>query len=170
MKKIFLFIVVLAGLAIFGANAYSQSIISGTFAIKNPQTQKDVRPYRAGTADGNKIILYPHQEWKCMTWNFRHIEGSTYQLENLFTGKTFQASSAVKAGVTLWQQPLVNNDSAQYWEFLKQDNDTYLIRLKNTELYITISSDETNSNIILMPYQRNSTKQQWALIEQSPTF
>ncbi|MDR2660196.1 MAG: RICIN domain-containing protein [Spirochaetaceae bacterium] len=170
MKKIFSFVVVFAGLVIFGTNVYSQSVISGTFALRNPQTGKDVRPYRAGTADGNKIILYPHQEWKCMTWNFKHIDGTTYQLENLFTGKTFQASSAVKAGVTLWQQPLADNDKSQYWEFISQGNDTYLIRLSGTQFYITTSSDDTDSNIILMPRQDNPTRQLWALVEQSPTF
>jgi len=67
----------------------------------------------------------------------------------------------------LWQQPL--GGSLQFWEFLKQQNEIYLIRLKGTELYITISAENNHSDIILMPLQ-NSASQQWKLIEQHPIF
>lgn len=105
---------------------------------------------------------------KCMTWQFIQGEEDTYQLKNLYTSKTFQPSSKPEAGVTLWQQPL-KEDSPQNWEFIKQTDNTYLIRLKATDLYVTISSDETNSSIILMPKQ-NSSGQQWKMVEQNPWF
>lgn len=46
-------------------------------------------------------------------------------------------------------------------------DNNYLIRQKDTDLYITISSKETNSSIILMPKQ-NSNAQQWKIVEQDP--
>jgi hypothetical protein len=146
----------------------TMQVISGAFAIHNVETRKNLRPYNAGVSDGNRIILYPHNEWKCLTWRFNHIEGTTYQLQNLYTEKTFEPKSGTEAGVTLWQQPL-KKDKSQYWEFIGQPDETYLIRLKDTELYITLSSDKTDSDIILMPYQ-NSSRQQWKLIEQYPPF
>ena len=142
-----------------------QPIISGSFAIRNIETRKNIRPYNASVSDGNDIILYPHNKWKCLTWQFNHIEGTAYQLQNLYTQKTFEPMSTIETGVALWQQPL-NKDSPQ-WEFLEQQDGIYTIRLKNTELYITISSDKTNSAIILMPYE-NSNRQKWTLIEQYP--
>jgi Ricin-type beta-trefoil lectin domain. len=141
---------------------------TNTYAIHNVKTGKDIRVYNAGIDDGQKIILYKHQNWECMTWQFIQLEEDTYLLKNLYTEKTFQPSSTPKSGVDLWQKPL-GGDPLQYWEFLKQPDETYLIRLKGTELYITISSDKTDSPIILMPKQ-NSPDQQWKLIEQHPLF
>lgn len=145
-----------------------QKGIKSTYAVQNVKTGKNLRPYNAGIDDGNKIVLYNHHEWKCMTWQFIQVEGETYQLKNLYTSKTLQPSSKPESGVTLWQQPLKNN-SLQYWEFIKQPDETYLIRLKNTNFYVTISSDKANSPIILMPKQ-NSSSQQWKLVKQNPWF
>ena len=142
--------------------------IANTYAIKNVKTGKALRVYNAGINDGRKIILYTHQNWECITWQFIQLEGETYLLKNLYTQKTFQPSSSPKSGVTLWQQTL-GGDTSQYWEFIKQSDETYLIRLKNTELYITVTSDKNNSDVILMPMQ-NSTEQEWKLIEQRPIF
>jgi hypothetical protein len=190
MKKRFLFLSALIILGTFGIIAYINSapqentasgvvlqeteiienmqVINGAFAIHNVETGKNLRPYNANVSNGNRIVLYPHNEWKCLTWRFNHIEGTTYQLKNLYTEKTFEPKSSPESGVALWQQPLTK-DSSQYWEFIEQPDDTYLIRLKDTELYITLSSDKTNSDIILMTYQ-NSSKQQLILIEQYPRF
>lgn len=54
----------------------------------------------------------------------------------------------------------------QYWEFIPQAEDTYLIRLKGSELYITISSEKEDTLLVLMPKQ-NSKKQIRKLIRQS---
>jgi hypothetical protein len=148
-----------------GNTVVSPPIINGSFAIHNVKTGKNIRPYNAGISDGNDIILYPHHEWKCMTWQFHHIDGTAYQLQNLYTQKTFEPMSILELGVALWQQPL--NTNSPQWEFIKQQEEIYLIKLKGTELYITISSDKTNSPIILMPYE-NSNNQQWVLLEQYP--
>lgn len=137
-----------------------------TFAIQNTKTNMNIRVYNAGIKDGERIILYRHANWECMTWQFIKLEDGSYLLKNLYTQKTIQPSSTPEEGVALWQQPLEAN-SIQYWEFIEQADKTYLIRLKGTELYITVSSDESNTDIILMPMQ-NSPEQQWRLIEQHP--
>ena len=64
--------------------------IKGSFAIQNVQTGKNIRPYNSGTSNGNRIILYDHNEWKCLTYEFIHVEGDFYQLKNLYTQKTFE--------------------------------------------------------------------------------
>jgi hypothetical protein len=137
-----------------------------TYAIQNLQTGKDIRVHNAGIDDGRQIILYSHHNWECMTWQFIQLEGDLYLLKNLYTHKTFQPSATPEAGITLYQQPL-GGSSLQYWEFLKQDDGTYLIRLKDTGLYITAPNDENNAPAILMPLQ-DSPAQRWKLIEQHP--
>lgn len=143
-----------------------QQIISGDFAIRNIETGKNIRPYNSGTSDGNDIILYPHNEWKCLTWQFNHVEGTTYQLQNVYTRKTFEPVSDLESGVALWQQPI--SDNSPQWEFIEQQDGIYAIRLVDTELYISISSDKTDTPIVLMPFE-NINSQLWELIEQYPT-
>lgn len=137
-----------------------------TYAIQNVGTGKDIRVYNAGNDDGTKIISYSHNNWECLTWQLIGLEGNTYLLKNLYTQKSFQPSSTPKPGVTMWQQTL-GGSRLQYWEFIEQPDDTYLIRLKDTELYITATSGENNSAIALMPRQ-DSDSQRWRLVRQNP--
>jgi hypothetical protein len=103
-----------------------------------------------------------------MTWQFIQLEDDTYLLKNMYTLKSFQPVSDPKAGVELWQQPL-GGTKLQYWEFTEQSDATYLIRLKDTELYVTISAQENESPLILMP-MNNSSAQKWKLIKQNPAI
>jgi len=137
-----------------------------TYAIQNVKTGKDIRVHDAGIEDGRKIILYDHKNWECITWQFIRLEDSSFLLKNLYTEKTFQPSEPPTPGVSLSQKTL-GGSSLQYWEFIKQPDNTFLIRLKGTDLYVTISSSETNSDIILMP-KENSINQQWRLVNQTP--
>lgn len=115
MKKL-LAIVAFLILAIIVVGAQT---ISGTYAIQNTVTNKNLRPYDAGNQNGNRIVLYNHVEWKCMTWQFIKLADNTYQLKNLFTSKTCQAKDLTdKKGSSLEQQPLANS-SLQQWEFIK---------------------------------------------------
>lgn len=152
------------------ANLAAQTI-SGTYAIQNIKTGKNLRPYEAGSQDGNKIVLYNHVDWKCMTWDFIHIDGDIYLLKNLYTSKTFQPHGNTSEGCTLEQRKIVPGSVVQEWEFVSADKGYYYIRLKGTELYITLSdaSGTTNSSIILLPKQ-DSDLQLWKLVRQNPTM
>lgn len=164
-----MFVVVLSAIVIgprILKDIHKKQKFTNTYAIQNVKTGKNIRVQNAGIDNGTKTILYSPHNWECMTWQFIQLEGDTYLLKNLYTEKTFQPSSSPESGVTLWQQTL-GGTKLQYWEFIKQADETYQIRLKNTELYVTISSDKKDSPIILMPKQ-NSTDQKWRLIEQHP--
>ncbi|MCW3806783.1 RICIN domain-containing protein [Plebeiibacterium marinum] len=139
---------------------------ANTYALQNIQSGKDIRVHDAIFTDNAKTILYPHHVWECITWEMIQIEDCTYLLKNLYTQKTFEPVSDPKPGVSLWQKSL-GGSKFQYWEFLKQDNDTYFIRLKGTELYITISSEDDDAELVLQPLN-NSDSQRWKLIRQNP--
>jgi hypothetical protein len=165
MRKFQLFLI----LSLLTATLANSQTISGTYAIQNTITNKNLRPYDAGNQDGNRIVSYNHVEWKCMTWEFEHIKDNTYQLKNLFTSKTFQAkNNPATEGTPLVQQPL-SSETTQQWEFIKTTDNNYLIRQKGTELYITASSSKTNSDIILLPKQKNAL-QIWRLVAQNPNM
>ena len=137
-----------------------------TFAICNVETGMAIRVYNAGIPDETKIISYKHANWECMTWQMIKLADGSCLLKNLYTHKTFQPVSSPEPGVALWQQPLEAND-LQYWEFVKTPDESYRIRLKGTELYITASGNKNNAPLVLMPIQ-DSQSQQWKLVEQHP--
>lgn len=163
MKKLF----ILLSINLFLSSFIISQKISGTYAIQNTVISKNLRPYDAGNQNGNRIVLYNHVEWKCMTWQFIYLSENTYQLKNLFTSKTFQAKDPVdKKGGAIDQQPL-STSLLQQWEFIKKAENNYMIRLKGTELYITALSTQTNSDIVLLPETKNAL-QTWKLISQNP--
>ena len=146
--------------------------IKGTFAIKNVSTGMLLRVMDANKKNETPIVAYSPTNWKCMTWDFNKVEGNTYQLKNLFTNKTFQPESPEAApGTAIIQEPIVDNNLKQQWEFLPAGNNTYLIRLKGTDLYITPSDPKGTVNSKTILAKKDGSKlQQWTIYEQYPEF
>lgn len=154
-------------LLFFCAASFGQ-MITGTYAIKNTQTGLLLRIKDANKQDGTPLVAYSPVNWKCMTWNFQHVEGRTYRLVNLFTGKTFQSGGTPGENVGLVQQPLAENEQQQY-EFIPAGNNTFLIRLKGTQLYVTPSDKQGSVNSPIILARKSSDKsQQWTIYEQHP--
>ena len=155
--------------ALLLSSAGTSQVIKGTYAIKNVQTGMVLRIKDANKTDNTPLVAYIPVNWKCVTWNFNHVEGQTYLLENLFTGKTFQTTNEKpEAGNALKQRP-VKNTTIQQYEFIPIAKDVYLIRLKGTDLYITPTDEKgtVNSSIILSK-KDGSKLQQWIIYEQHP--
>lgn len=156
---------------LFVAGVYAQQI-QGTYAIKNIQTGKLLRIKDANGKNGTPLVAYSPVNWKCMTWDFKHVEGNTYQLKNLFTSKTFQPKAGtVSDGVELEQQPLVNAQANQLYEFIELKKGVYLIRAKGTDLYLTpVDKDGAIDTGIKLAAKNGSVLQQWTIYEQHPTM
>ncbi len=148
---------------------FSQEI-EGTYAIKNRETGLLLRIKDANQKNGTPLVSYSVVNWKCVTWDFIHVSEQSYQLRNLFTGKTFQPVNQIPVdGTELEQQVLNSEQENQIFEFIPVEKNVYLIRLKGTEFYITPSEDKgiVNSSIILS--NKNGSKlQQWTIYEQHP--
>lgn len=168
MKRQFLTTII--GLIYFLAASAQQ--IRGTFAIKNVETGIVLRIKDANTTNGTPVVAYSPVNWKCVTWSFKQVEGQTYTLTNLFSGKTLQPQSTeTNAGVILEEQPFNAGAKNQLYEFIPVEKNQYLIRLKNTELYITPSDDKGNVNANIILAKKNNTRlQHWTLQEQKPTI
>lgn len=171
-KILFYILVILVILAviIFGPRIYKGIKLKqdkvNTYAIQNIKTDKCIRPYKADFQDDNKVILYKLNNWECITWQLIDVEDNTYLLKNLYTEKTFQPAEEAAEGITMWQKPL-GGSKMQYWQFIKQDDGNYIIRLKDSELYLTAEGEEQNSNIVLEPLENNDF-QKWRLVKQNP--
>lgn len=148
--------------------AFSQHI-SGTYAICNVQTGILLRIKDADIRNGTPIVAYSPVNWKCVTWDFKHVADNTYQLVNLYSGKTLQPQTTATTGTTLEEQPLMSGKDNQEYEFIPAGKDQYLVRLKGTELYLTPADDKgtVNAPVVLAPVT-NTALQHWALKEQHP--
>jgi hypothetical protein len=163
--------ILLLALVFIVQNVSSQAI-KGTFAIKNIETGKLLRPKDASKSDGAPIVMYNPVNWKCMTWDFQHVEDNTYQLENLFSGKTFQAEDKVlQTGSLLEQAPIKKGSDLQSWEFVEVKKDIYLIKLKGNDKYLTPVDENgaTNSRVALEE-KMNGNLQHWTIYMQNPSF
>jgi len=167
MKKTILFTI---ALFCFSITTFAQ-IIKGTYAIKNVQNGMLLRIKDANSKNGTPLVAYYPQDWKCMTWDFKSTGENTYQLQNLFSNKTFQPITEAKTDVAFEEQPLVAGAANQQYEFISVKKDTYLIKLKGTDLYVTPADKkgEVNSAIVLAA-KRNSLEQYWTIYEQHPTM
>ena len=160
-------IIVLMAMFYLLSNAIGQELKS-SYAIQNVKTVQNLRPYEAMSNNGNKIVMYEHKAWQCMTWDFIQIKGNIYTLKNQYTSKTIQSSETpAKIGSKLIQEPLKSSDNQQ-WEFIPFSNNNYLIRLKGTDLYITATEKTDNTPVLLQPKKPADLLQVWRLIEQHP--
>ena len=168
MKKEF-YLLQMAIFLLLSVNISAQ-IIKGTFAIKNVQTGMVLRIKDADNKNGTPLVAYEPINWKCMTWDFKHVEGNTYQLKNLFTGKTFQPADTTSGGV-LEQQPLVAAQLNQQYDFIPLQNNSYLIKQKRKELYLTPVDKKGGVNTGIKVAKKDGTKlQEWTIYEQKPTM
>lgn len=168
MKKGF-YILLVTIFLLFSSNISAQ-LIKGTYAIKNVQTGMLLRIKDANNKNGTPLVAYEPVNWKCMTWDFKHVEGDTYQLKNLFTGKTFQAADSINGGV-LEQQPIVTAQLNQQYDFEPILKNIYLIKQKGTALYLTPVDKKGEVNTGIKLAKKDGTKlQQWIIYEQKPTM
>lgn len=136
------------------------------YAIGNVAYGKYLRPQDAHYEDSTMIILYPKHNWECITWQKIDLVDGTSLLKNLYTEKTLVPSAEPQEGITILQQPL-GNSQWQTWVFEKSGDNNYLIRLNGTSLYLTATSNKTNSAVILSE-KNGSNTQLWTLVRQNP--
>ena len=163
------FAILLLSVSLLAGTARAQTI-QGTYAIRNAKTGLLLRVQDARAAEGTPLVAYPATNWKCMTWDFQHVAGNAYRLQNLLTHKTFQPTGTPAAGVALQEHRLEPNQ-AQQWAFEPGPDKTYRIRLQGTSLYVTPvdATGATNTPIVLAEKADNPL-QFWTIYMQHPTM
>ncbi|MEO5889123.1 MAG: RICIN domain-containing protein [Ferruginibacter sp.] len=171
MKKLYCSLVLSVATMFMSVTSIAQ-VIEGTYAIKNVQTGMLLRIKDANKANGTPLVAYSPVNWKCVTWDFKHVDGNTYQLKNLFTGKTFQSKTGLPSeGVVLEQQPLTIPQVNQQYDFELVEKGVYLIKAKGTDLYITpVDKAGTTDTGITLAKKSGSKLQHWTIYEQKPTM
>ena len=180
MTKLKLFCVCLAGsisaLAAAATDSVSQpgageAALAGSFQVRNQKYGDLLRPEEANRADGTRIVLYPAQPWKCMTWKLQGSGDPGFQLQNHFTGKTFAAEAgADKAEPAVTQVPFSKKpEERPTWQLLKLTDGTYRITDPKSGKALTAVKEEAGSGVkIVARAWREGADQKWELIEIDP--
>lgn len=142
----------------------NQDLASGSYQIRNRKFGELLRPENANHANGTHIVLYPAQPWKCMTWKLVPTGASTFNLQNHFTSKTFEAKTN-DAGFTVVQIPWAREISSRpAWRITKLPDGFYRITDVRSGECLTASSQDV---ILLAPW-KEIPEQQWELVLTDP--
>jgi hypothetical protein len=164
MKKLMMFAVAICAVA---CSLSAAEGLSGakSYQIRNCKYDQLLRPRDANNSDGTRIVLYPAQPWKCMTWKFLPAGDTTFQLQNHFTQKTFEAKTN-EAGTALVQIPL-NRDLAKRpaWKLEKLSDGFY--RITDVASGKCLSASAKDAVTLAAPGEQR--EQEWELIETDPS-
>ena len=147
MEKNIIAIIFAIGLCV--SVTFAQTI-KGSYAIKNVKTGLLLRIKDANKEDGTPLVAYTPENWKCMTWDFNHVDGDTYILKNLLSGKTFQTQKENPTADDALNEKPLNNTPIQQYEFIPVKKDIYLIKLKSTDLYLTPADEKGKINSLII--------------------
>ena len=143
----------------------------GSFQVRNQKYGNLLRPEEANSADGTRIVLYPAQPWKCLTWKFHGNGESRFQLQNHFTSKTFAAEAgADKAQAAVTQVPFsIKPEERPTWQFTKLADGSYRITDAKSGKALTAVKEEAGAAVrIVVQAWQESDAQKWELIGIDP--
>ena len=143
----------------------------GSFQVRNQKYGDLLRPEEANSTDGTRIVLYPAQPWKCLTWKLHAKGDSGFQLQNHFTGKTFAAEAgAEKAEAAVTQVPFSKKpEERPTWQLVKLSDGTYKITDTKSGKALTAVKEDAGSGVrIVARAWREGADQKWELIEIDP--
>jgi hypothetical protein len=162
MNKLLTLAVVVCALT--AVSAPDSSVAVKSYQIRNCKYGGLLRPRDANNGYGTRIVLYPAEPWKCMTWKLHPAGDSAFQLQNHFTHKTFQVDKN-EAGAAVVQVPF-DADPAKRpaWKFEKLADGFYRIRDIGSGKCLAASS----AKVVILAPRDEKQEQEWELIETDP--
>lgn len=140
----------------------------GSVQLRNKKFGELLRPEDANGATGTRIVLYPAQPWKCMTWKLHPAGESAYHLQNHFTSKTFAAGAKADQPGAVTQVPLAKDSSERpVWRFTKLQDGNYKITEAKTGQALTAVKEDNALKIIVQAWQ-GTDAQKWQLLPIDP--
>ena len=133
--------------------------------IQNVAQEDLLRPRDASSRDGAPIVLYPHQDWKCMTWKLEPA-GDDVRLMNYFTHKTFYPDAQTEGSAVSQHSAAKEPTDVERWRFVPVDGRNYKLEHAATGLVLTVSDDGK----ITIQKWNNSAAQQWKLLAKPDHF
>jgi hypothetical protein len=171
MKRLFASLVLAVLGVAFGADISAPTASSSppvSYQVRNKKFAQLLRPEDASNANGTRLVLYPAQPWKCMTWKFHPAGESAFQLQNHFTSKTFEGETSEKPLQAVTQVPFAKeSDKRPIWQFTKLADGTYKIADAKSGKILTATRDENGVRIMLDAWH-DADEQKWELLPIDP--
>ncbi len=175
MKKILLilsFVSLLVNGVFAADNADAKSDLSATktesYQIRNKKFGDLLRPENANGAEGTRIVLYPAELWKCMTWKLQPAGESTFHVQNHFTSKTFVVKSGAGDNGVIQIKQAHEASERPRWLFTKQADGSYEISdAKSGEALTAVAEASGSARVIATPWSGNEN-QKWSLEKIDP--
>lgn len=162
---------VMAAGALAAENTGGKSDLSATatesYQIRNKKFGDLLRPKDANGAEGTRIVLYPAEPWKCMTWKLRPAGDSGFHVQNHFTSKTFIVNAS-SGGTNVIQTVFARQASERpVWRFTKLADGSYQISDAKSGNALTAVSDNGTVRVTVAPWQ-DKDEQKWKLEKTDP--
>jgi len=148
----------------------AKAAASESFQIRNKKFGDLLRPEDANNANGTRIVLYPAQSWKCLTWKLHLAGDSVFQVQNHFTSKTFEPSAkADGAQPPVLQVPFSKEAKERpSWRFTKLPDGLYQIIEVKSGKVLTAVPDGGGARVVVAPLGQGDD-QKWELIKTDPS-
>jgi hypothetical protein len=140
-----------------------------SYQIRNKKFGDLLRPEDANSATGARIVLYPAQAWKCLTWKLHPAGESVFQLQNHFTSKTIAPAAKAEDGqIPVVQVPFSGDTKDRpSWRLTKLPNGLYQILEVKSGKALTAVADGRGARIVVAP-PGPGDEQKWELIKTDP--
>jgi hypothetical protein len=151
-----------------GTNSDLSAAATQSYQIRNKQFGGLLRPENANGAEGTRIVLYPAEPWKCMTWKLQPAGESAFHVQNHFTSKTFVVKPDAGESRVI-QIKLAHEKSDQpLWQFTKQADGWYEISdAKSGEALTAVAETGGSARVIVAPWN-GGENQKWSLEKIDP--
>jgi hypothetical protein len=142
----------------------SHSQPSGAHGVRNEGYGLFLRPRDASNKDGEPIVLYSYQPWKCMAWHFEDADGET-RLLNFFTGKSFEVQAS-DAGKPLVQMPAsADRQQSEAFKFVALEHGLYEIVSHAGGALTAVDSDGHGDIRVVVAPWKDQASQRWQLVD-----
>ena len=175
MKAILCLMMELGVVAVGVGAMAADSVAGGTaapesFQIRNKKFGDLLRPEDANSANGTRIVLYPAQTWKCLTWKLHPAGDSVFQAQNHFTSKTFEPTGKIEGDQAPVVQVPFAKDSKERpsWRFTKLGDGLYQIIEVKSGKALTAVQDGGSARVVAAPLGPGD-EQKWELIKTDPS-
>jgi hypothetical protein len=142
-----------------------------SFQIRNKKFGDLLRPEGANGADGTRIVLYPAQSWRCLTWKLHPAGESIFHPQNHFTSKTFASAAKADGTQTAVAQVPFSKEAKERpaWRFTKLADGFYqIIEVKSGKALTAVASDGGGARLVVAPSGLGAD-QKWELIKTDPS-
>jgi hypothetical protein len=142
--------------------------VTESYQIRNKKFGELLRPENANNAEGTRMVLYPAQSWKCMTWKLRPAGDSGFHVQNHLTSKTFIVTKT-HGGTNVIQTAFARETGERpVWRFTRLADGSYQITdVKSGAALTALGGDRQTVRVVVAPW-RDKAEQKWELEKTDP--